>query len=274
MDSNFKIGIIGGKGKMGNFFKLIFERNGYSVEISDLNTPLTNTELVKKNKIILISVPMEKFSEVVKEISPFIETRHWIIDICSLKKEPVRIMRKYLKKGEILATHPLFGPYEKDLKEKTIAFYPVRGKNVLHWFKEVMINEGLNLVRISPQQHDKIMALVQVVNHFWLILLAKVIKDLKFSLKELVCLSTPSFLKQLHILKRLAQQDTNLYAKIQLENPFGKRFRNLLCRNCKILAKEFNSEKAEESFKEYFNSAKEIAKELEILLNRSFSNEI
>jgi prephenate dehydrogenase len=267
MDENFRIGIIGGKGKMGNFFKNFFEKKGYFVEVSDVNTSLTNTELVKRNKIILISVPIEIFSKIVKEISSFVKEDHWIIDICSLKKEPVKIMKKFLKRGEILATHPLFGPYEKDLKGKTIAFYPVRGKKIVKWFKNLMSNEGLKLVKISPKGHDEIMALVQVVNHFWLIILAKTIKDSGFNLKDVVYLSTPSFLIQLHILKRLAKQDPQLYAKIQLENPLGKKFRNLLCKNCKNLAKAFNSERAEEEFKKYFTLAKEIAEELEILLD-------
>jgi len=274
MDENFRIGIIGGKGKMGNLFKNLFEKKGYSVEISDISTSLTNTELIKRNKVILISVPMETFSEVVKEISPFVKDHHWIIDICSLKREPTKIMKNFLKKGEILATHPLFGPYEKDLKGKTIAFYPVRGKNVANWFKKVMSDEGLRLVKISPKKHDEIMALVQVVNHFWLILLAKVIKDSKFSLEDVVYLSTPSFLKQLHILKRLAKQDANLYAKIQLENPLGKKFRNLLCKNCKILSKAFNSKSAKSAFIKHFEVAKEIAVKLENLLDKIFPEEI
>lgn len=274
MDENFRIGIIGGKGKMGNLFKNLFEKKGYPVEISDIDTSLTNTELIKRNKVILISVPMETFSEVVKEISPFVEDHHWIIDICSLKREPAKIMKSFLKKGEILATHPLFGPYERDLKGKTIAFYPVRGKNVTNWFKKVMSDEGLRLVKISPKKHDEIMALVQVINHFLLILLAKVIKDSKFSLEDLVYLSTPSFLRQLHILKRLAKQDTNLYAKIQLENPSGKKFRNLLCKNCKILSKAFNSKEAKEAFIKHFEVAKEIAIKLENLLDKFFPEEI
>jgi len=274
MDENFRVGIIGGKGKMGNFFKNFFEKKGYPVEVSDVNTTLTNIELVERNKIILISVPIEIFPEVVKEISSFVRENHWIIDICSLKNEPVKVMKKFLKKGEILATHPLFGPYEEDLKGKTIAFYPVRGKEIVKWFKNLMSSEGLNLVKISPKKHDEIMALVQVINHFWLILLAKTIKDSGFNLKDLIYLSTPSFLRQLHILKRLAKQDPQLYAKIQLENPLGKKFRNLLCRNCKDLAKAFNSERAEEEFKKHFILAKKIAEELEILLDKIFPEKI
>lgn len=274
MDDNFKIGIIGGKGKMGRFFRDFFEKKGYQVFISDISGPLTNIELVNKSKIILISVPMEAFQEVVKEISNYINNYHWIIDICSLKIGPVRIMKKYFKRGEILATHPLFGPYEKNLKGKTIAFYPVRGKGVVKWFTEIMSKEGLNLVKISPKKHDEIMALVQVINHFWLIILAKIIKDSRFSLKDVVSLSTPSFLRQLHILKRLSWQDVELYSKIQLDNPLGKKLRNLLCKNCVNFNKGLNSNNAKIIFEEYFNLAKEIASQLEVLLNSIYPDEI
>ncbi len=268
MDDNFRIGIIGGKGKMGSFFKNFFEKKGFSVLISDISGPLTNIELVNKSRVILISVPLQAFQKVIEEIAEFINFNHWVIDICSLKREPVRIMKKYLKKGEILATHPLFGPYEKDLKGKTIAFYPIRGKNIIKWFKKIMLEEGINLVKISPKKHDEIMALVQVINHFWLIVLAKIIKDSKIPLKDVVFLSTPSFLSQLHILKRLSWQDAELYTKIQLNNPMGKKLRSLLCKNCVNFNKGLNSKNAESIFKEYFNLAKEMAIRLEKLLNK------
>ncbi len=269
MEENFTIGIIGGSGKMGKFFKSFFERKGYKVLISDLNEGLSKTELLKQSKIILISVPMENFSQVVEEISNYVESRHWILDICSLKTEPVKIMKKFLKKGEILATHPLFGPYEKSLENKTIVLYRVRGKNCYSWFKQIFLSEGVKLIEVSPKKHDRIIALSQVLNHFWLIILAKMIKDTKFSLEEIVNLSPPSFERQLHILKRLAYQDEKLYAKIQLNNPLGKKIRKMFCRNCKLLAQSFNNKnykKAEEEFFNYFKMAKEVAKKLDKLL--------
>jgi len=272
MESNFTIGIIGGKGKMGQLFKNFFEKKGYPVLISDVGTELSNVELVKKSKVILISVPMSIFADVLKEIAPFVEEKHWIMDVCSLKSEPAKLMKTHLEKGEILATHPLFGPFEKDLRNKIIAFWPIRGKNVTRWFIEVMTEEGLKLVKVPPKKHDKIMALVQVLNHFWLILLGNIIQDSGLELEEIVSLSTPSFLKQLDILKRFAKQDPKLYEKIQLENPWGKNFRKIFCQNCKNLTKALNSDNAEEVFEKYFNIAQEVAKQLEILLDKFFSD--
>lgn len=271
MEENFSIGIIGGKGKMGEFFKNFFEKKGYRVLISDRETNLTNIELVKNSKMILISVPMDVFPQVVKEISPYIKRGHWVMDVCSLKLEPYKVMREFLREGEVIATHPLFGPYEKSLSQKTIAYFPIRGKNFLSWFKKTMTEEGVYLIKIPPKKHDQMMALIQVINHFWLILLGRLIIEARFDLETLVNLSTPSFIRQLDILKRLAYQEADLYAKIQLENPWGKKLRNLLLKTCKKMVKEFDSLQGEERFKSYFNEVKTLAKNLEFLLrNRSF----
>jgi len=272
MEENFTIGIIGGKGKMGEFFKNFFEKKGYKVLISDKETSLTNVELVKNSKMILISVPINVFPQVVEEISPYVKEKHWVMDICSLKLEPYKVMKKFLRKGEILATHPLFGPYEKSLNQKTIAYFPIRGKKFTDWFKKIMTEEGVKLIKISPKKHDQMMALIQVINHFWLILLGKLIIGSKFYLRTLVNLSTPSFIRQLDILKRLAYQEADLYAKIQLENPWGKKLRNFLLKNCKTLVKEFSSIYAEEKFKEYFNQVKLLASFFARLLEERFFN--
>ncbi len=274
MEDNFNIGIIGGKGKMGELFKRLFEKKGYRVFVSDVDTELTNADLVKKSKVIIISVPMPVFPDIVKEISHYVEDRHWIMDVCSLKSEPAKLMKTYFTKGEVLATHPLFGPFEKDLKGKTIAYWNIRGKNFSKWFKKIMSEEGLKLIKIPPKKHDKMMGLVQVLNHFWLILLGKTIKDSGFDLKELVSISTPSFLKQLDILKRLARQDLKLYERIQLENPWGNYFRRVLCQNCGRIKRALSSSQAEESFDELFMTAKGIAKELEVLLDEVFSDKV
>jgi prephenate dehydrogenase len=275
MEDNFSIGIIGGAGKMGNFFKNFFERKGYKVFISDKGVGLSLEDLMSRSKVIFLSLPMEVFPEVVKSMALFVKDDHWVMDICSLKLEPARVMKKYLKKGELLATHPLFGPFERDLRGKIVALYPLRGKNCYHWFSNLLESEGLKVVKISPKKHDEIMGLVQVVNHFWLILLGNLIKNSGFSIKEILDLSTPSFFAQLKILMRLSFQDENLYARIQLENPYGKKFRNLFCRTCKNLAKTLNKmdDHSYEVFKKYFLSAKEVASEVEKLISSKIEKE-
>jgi len=270
MEDGFKIGIIGGKGKMGQFFKSLFEKKGYQVLVSDIGTDLTNEDIVKNCKVIIVSVPLSVFENVIVEIGPLVEDEHWVIDICSLKSEPVKVMKKYLERGEILATHPLFGPFEKSLKNRTIAFWPVRGNKCATWFVEEMSKEGLRLVKVAPKKHDQIMAVVQVLNHFWLVLLGNIIKNSKVSLEELITLSTPTFLQQLEILKRFSKQNPDVYEKIQLQNPWGKNLRKLFCQNCRGFLKGLDSNKAGEIFEKYFQTTQEVAKELEDLFTKVF----
>ncbi|MCS7149515.1 MAG: prephenate dehydrogenase/arogenate dehydrogenase family protein [Caldimicrobium sp.] len=268
MEDNFTIGIIGGAGKMGRLFKSFFEKRGFPVVISDKKTGLRYEELLEVSKVIILSLPMEIFPEVVETIAPRIKEDHWIMDICSLKLEPAKVMKRNLKRGELLATHPLFGPFERDLRGKIVALYPLRGRNFHNWLRKILTEEGLKVVKIPPKKHDEIMGLVQVLNHFWLLLLGKVLHDSKLPLKEVISLSTPSFLGQLQILKRLALQDEKLYARIQLENPFGNKFRKLLCQNCQKLARKLSQRDnfSYETFYEAFNVAQRIAKEVESLI--------
>ncbi|CAD7777149.1 hypothetical protein BLFGPEAP_01615 [Candidatus Methanoperedenaceae archaeon GB50] len=52
------IGIIGGTGRMGQWFEAFFEKRGYEVLISSRRTPLSNKELVQKSDVVIISVPI------------------------------------------------------------------------------------------------------------------------------------------------------------------------------------------------------------------------
>jgi len=269
ISENFKIGIIGGCGKMGRLFENFFKKKGYQVLLSDINCGIPLEELLPQVKLIMISVPMECFAEVIEKISPFVDERHWVMDICSLKKEPTRLMASFLKCPEILGTHPLFGPYEKELKGKIMALCPVKGSKLLNWAKKTFSEEGMKVIEVSPEKHDEIMGVVQTLSHFWLILLGTLIRKLNIDPKELVNLSTPSFFKQLLILKRLAKQDENLYARIQFDNPLGNEVREKLCTLCKRLVSEFKEPDREEAFKKYFLETKELAKELETLLKEN-----
>jgi len=269
MEENFRIGIVGGKGKMGSFFANFFKEKGYEVVIKDVDTGPTYDELCKTSKVILLSVPLDVFLQVVAELSLYIREENWVLDICSLKLEPAKIMKRYLKKGEILATHPLFGPYEKSLKDRIIAYYPVRGEGIKAWFIKVFSLAGAKLVYVPPKEHDKMMGLIQAMNHFFLMLFGNILAESRLDVKRIVELSTPSFEGLLQVFRRLAWQDETLYARIQLDNPFSRRFRKLFLRECKKLVKALDcSDDPNRVFKENFNRAKAIAKELDRLLPR------
>lgn len=229
------IGIVGGAGRMGRWFKRQFERAGYEVLVSDRHTPLSNQDLARRCDVLLLSVPMPVFEAVVAEIGPFLSEGQGVIDLCSLKKLQAEAMLRHTR-CEVVAAHPLFGPGEPDLRAQKVALWPARGERWFEWFKKFVEEAGGEAVVISPEEHDQAMAIIQVINHFMLLALGQVIDQSGIPVDKLKALATPSFVRQLDILSRLADQDPYLYGAIQFDNPAGEEMRRRYLASAEKLA--------------------------------------
>ncbi len=261
------LGVIGGHGKMGAWFARIFREAGLKVLVSDRGTPLSNCELAQRSQVVMVAVPMAVFPEVVREIGPYLPREAGLIDLCSLKAREVKLMLEATS-CEVVGAHPLFGPYEKDLSGQTVALCPARGNSWYQWFKTFLEERGALTVTVSPEEHDRIMSLVQVLNHFWLLVLGKTIEESGLSLEKLVQLSTPSFRRQLEIFSRLAPQDPELYTAIQFDNPLGDETRELFWKLSRELS-EIIARRDREAYLKYFKERQALARKIRALLSAS-----
>jgi prephenate dehydrogenase len=91
-----------------------------------------------------------------------------VLDICSVKEQPVKIMHKYIKHGLILGTHPVFGPGSKGVKNKAYILTPtnvaehVFAEKYRGWLEQV----GARVFIMSPGKHDELMSVVLGLPHF------------------------------------------------------------------------------------------------------------
>lgn len=262
MDSSFKptIGIVGGKGRMGRWFEKLFQHAGLSVMISDIGTKTSPSDLVRHCQLVILSVPMDVFPDVVKKIGPLIPEENLLTDLCSLKKRQVEAMLKY-SKCHICGTHPLFGPGEKTLRGKRVALCPGRGTAWFNWWKNFLDNQGALTAVFSPEEHDRTMAWVQALNHFILLCLGKSLEEDGIDFKHVLELATPSFERQLHIVARLCLQDPDLYATIQMANPYTHSALDTFGHYCKILRKIIK-EGDREGFIKMFKEVQELGPSL------------
>lgn len=219
------IGIVGGKGRMGNWFFRFLTDAGYRVLISDRDTELSSADLARRCHVLIVSVPMEAFPQVIAEIGPLIPEDAFLTDLCSLKTMQVQEML-HNTVCSVAGSHPLFGPAEDSIKGRRIALCPGRGDKWFAWWRSLLESNGACVHCTDPAFHDRAMAWVQALNHFILISLGKAIFDQGLNMDELVFLSTPSFSKQMEIVSRLFYQDPQLYATIQMENPFAANVLN------------------------------------------------
>lgn len=223
------IGIIGGKGLMGSFFAKFFRKNGFRTLISDLDTILSNKKLVQMSDMVVVAVPIHVTKKVIREILPFTRPQQLITDVTSLKVFPVKEMLK--GKANVIGMHPMFRPGSTGFKNQTVVLCPARAqKEQIRWLRQFFKKHGAKTTNMTPQKHDQLMAVVQVLVHFHSMVFGQTLKNLKTNLKDLFMVMSPIYRFQFNVASRIFAQNPLLYASIGMENPETKKVTKVFCR--------------------------------------------
>ena len=216
-----KVAIIGGQGQMGRWFTRFFASQGLEVLAADVDTPLTSQEVAALADVVIIAVPIPKVKEVVQAIAPHLRPEAALMDLTSVKQGPVSAMLDHFP-GEVVGTHPLFGPGEDSIAGRTMVLCPGRGERWFNWLKTLLNDAGAQVKITTAAEHDRLMAVVQGLAHFILIALEMAIRQLGVPLQDLEDFATPTFATLHNLARRLLSQDATLYACIQLQNPANR----------------------------------------------------
>lgn len=215
------VGIIG-YGRFGRILGLILSK-AFTVKVYDpvitsgnAGVEHVSLEAVLEEKVIFIAVPISVFEKVVTEIAPRLNPGTTIIDVCSVKKHPVAVMEKVLPENiGIIATHPLFGP-DSFLSNSHLkmVMYNVRdtGNTFIFW-RQFFANQEIQILDISPDDHDRMAAQTQGVTHF----LGRMLKE--FGLKR-TTMDTQGFQDLLDLVGQTCNDTWELYTDLQNYNPY------------------------------------------------------
>ncbi|MFH1586474.1 MAG: prephenate dehydrogenase/arogenate dehydrogenase family protein [Candidatus Diapherotrites archaeon] len=221
MKSNNKtvIGIIGGTGKMGKWFRKFFEKNGCGVLICGKKTKLRHRELIEKSDIIIFSVPIGITVDLIKKYAKFAKKGQAITDFTSIKEAPLNAMLKHAPKDvEVFGMHPVFGPSVLNIKDQAVVLCPGRGRKWFNWMKKLMQKKRAHVKVVSASKHDEMMAIIQGSTHFWTISFENALKKLDFDFNEMIAFASPIYKARMLLLGRIMVQDPELYAEILIQN--------------------------------------------------------
>ncbi|MBS3086683.1 bifunctional chorismate mutase/prephenate dehydrogenase [Candidatus Pacearchaeota archaeon] len=173
-----KIGLIG----FGRFGKLIvnhlsndfefyaYDKSNKKAEIRKNNAIPSSLRQVCKNEIVVLAVPISEMKNTLKNIKNLLKKGSLVIDVCSVKEYPVKLMENILPRNtQILATHPLFGTdtASDSLEGRKIVLCKVRiSDNLYSQIKRFLESKGLLVIEKTPKQHDKEIAKSLVLTHF------------------------------------------------------------------------------------------------------------
>jgi prephenate dehydrogenase len=240
-----KIAIVGGSGKMGiwsaNFLlqeghkilligrkreRLAKIQNTLNVEISDRPESVTGAD------IVLFSVPISSFESVIVEYSPYLQSTQTIVEITSVKTVPISTMHNYLRTKKILSIHPMFGPGAQDMSDHNYIITPTNDiENELAAKARTYIEKhGGNVNIMSPEEHDRLMAIVLGLPHLLALVSADTLLKLG-SFENIKKLGGTTCKLLLMLADSVLTEDPGLYASIQTNIPNMVDYHYLLQKN-------------------------------------------
>ncbi len=231
---SYRVGIIGGLGQLGSWCGNLFREIGCKVLVTDVGTELTNTALVPQVNVVVVTVPIGVTGAVLEEICPQLREDQLLVDLTSVKTPFVTEMER--SKAEVLSAHPMFAPTLASTAGQSCVVCRVRVGDKSRWFEDVLREAGLRLVEMTPDSHDRTMAIVQGLTHFQAIVAGHCMAAMGFQPSESLATASPVYKARLAMIGRILAQNPRLYAEIQIFNPYVRSVLAHVQRSSELLA--------------------------------------
>lgn len=221
------VGIVG-YGRFGRLWASILSSH-FEVLVTDtLKQPAPNfvslEDLCARASTIFLCVPINQFDSVVQAIAPLIRPHTVVLDTCSVKEHPAKIMTGRLAAVEdvtLIATHPMFGPDS--------AAHGIYGLPMVLWrlhgserefdrWSSFFEKIGIRIVHMPPAEHDRLAAYSQGVTHY----IGRVLQQLQL---EPTPIDTAGFKILCSLIEQTCNDSWELFQDLQTYNGYTPQMR-------------------------------------------------
>jgi prephenate dehydrogenase len=208
-----RVGIIGGLGEMGRLFARFFQDCDCHVDVADIGSQRSNREVLQEADIVLFAVPLHETVSIIRELVPFVRSHQLLMDVASLKVAPVREMLR--SPAAVVGLHPMFGGRVATLEGQTLVVCPVRIASE-KWLplRQTFVDAGMRVKECTPEEHDRMMSIIQVLFHMTTMLMGRVLRELDVDIDATLEYTSPSYRLEMSQLGRMFAQSAALYAAI------------------------------------------------------------
>lgn len=217
------VGIIG----FGSFGQFMAEQLDTHCSVSvysasgKQNKWTASLEEVAQTDFVILAIPLDAYDTMLKQLKPLLREDTVIVDVCSVKEQPMKIINQVLPNQPAVATHPLFGPESaaNTIKDHVLVLCPdASDATALAIVERFASKLGLQLRRMSTEEHDREMAVVQGLTFF----IARVLDEFRLHKQTL---STASFEKLLSLARLEEHHSDDLFYTIQVGNHYTQATR-------------------------------------------------
>lgn len=205
--------IVGAEGSMGTLYRCVFERSGHTVHGIDQAGWDDLPRLAPRLDLALVVVPIRVTAAVIRRLAAHLAPRTVLADFTSTKTEPVEAMLE-AHEGPVMGLHPMHGPDVSHLSRQLMVACPGRNAEEADWLLEQCRLWGMRVQETAPQEHDRIMHLVQGLRHFVALLHGSFMRASDLPPNEILAYSSPVYRAELMMTGRIFAQNAELYADI------------------------------------------------------------
>jgi len=180
LDNKLTIGILG-FGRFGQFLGKEFV-----TKFNVIATSQTNCEIIANNynikfydtldkffsnkmDYLIVCTSILSFEKIIQNISKYDLKNILVIDVCSVKAFPKKIMMKYLTCSDILCTHPMFGPDSGKASWNGLPFVyesvRIQNQERADYFINFFAEKGCSMLELTCKKHDEYAASSQFITH-------------------------------------------------------------------------------------------------------------
>lgn len=217
------VGIIG----FGSFGRFLAEKLSSHASVlvyskgAKPNTWSASLAQVAQCNYVILAVPLQSYPDIISQLQGRLADNTVIIDVCSVKQQPIALLQQAFVTQPIVATHPMFGPESASVSMKghTIVMCPEVSDPKA--YKQVVLFAhmlGLQIVELTCEQHDKDIAVVQGLTFF----VAQALVNM--GVHDQI-LHTATFQRLLNLADIERHHSKELFATIQLGNDHTARVR-------------------------------------------------
>ena len=268
-----KTAIIGGSGKMGRWFASFLSAEGKEVIIigreqqklektaAELGISFsTDIKDAGQADAVIVSVPVDCFEDVIRQLSPYTHPQQVVLDVTSVKTLPVEAMQQHISKGKVLGTHPVFGPGARSLANQNFVLTPTneQEKELALKVEAYLKERGASVRLMTPQQHDDMMAVILGLAHYIAIVSADTISDFE-RLKDMEAVGGITYKVLLTLVESVISEDPSLYASLQMNLPRLPHYQQLFQQK----GEEWAELVRQQDKQQFIQRMKEIRKKLE-----------
>jgi chorismate mutase/prephenate dehydrogenase len=226
--------VVGGSGKMGQWFVRFLTERGHQVKVFDTKSPPAENAAVslkagvKEAGIIIVATPISAAKEVLEQVVA-LKPKGTVFDISSIKSPVIPTIKAAAEEGlEICSLHPMFGPDAESVYNRNILVCDCGSQQAVTKVTSLFDGAGAKITTIPVEEHDELMSYVLGLSHAVNIAFFRTLSRTGIAYDRLDQASSTTFRSQAATSKRVANESPDLYYEIQHLNPYSQRCLELL----------------------------------------------